>query len=216
MPEWACCAAQWKVIMIDPTSVASVRASAPQSPTSRALPLIRACGLLPDDPILSVGDMDGELLVTLRQLGHADITVLHPSLAALQRLRERLGDLERDMLLIETEVLDFQPRRRYALWHDCGFFQRLRHAEERHRYVQLVQFALRQEGDLIICAAGLEGAHHHHGASVERHSAGALAAELGGQFELMDQAGIEQTQGCGHSRQLLHCRFKRHAPVWVG
>jgi hypothetical protein len=197
---------------MDPIGPTACRAGLPQSPTARSLELLQACNLASDDPLLAAGDVDGQLLISLRQRGLTDITVLNPSLAALQRLREALGDLEDEVLLIETEVPAFQPRRRYALWHDSGFFQRLRYAEERHGYVQQLQFALRPEGHLIITISEAEGAQREQGVCC---SAVTLAAELGGQFELLDQA-LLQSGGSGPGQQLLHCHFQRHAPVWRG
>jgi hypothetical protein len=203
-------------MIIASTSPTPCRGGSPLSTTARSLELIRSCGLGPNDPILAAGDVDGELLAALRQLGHTDITVLHPRLEALQRMREALGDLEDEVLLIETEVPAFQVRRRYALWHDSGFFQRLRYAEERHGYVQQLQFALRPEGHLIISTPGLEGPQSVQGIPVMRYSAQRLAAELGGQFELRAQALQQQTGAQGRTDQLLHCCFQRHAPAWTG
>jgi hypothetical protein len=199
---------------IDHTGPASAGAGTLPEPAGRSLALVRACGLAPQDPILAVGDVDAQLLLALHELGHTDITLLQPSLAALQRLREALGELKHAVLLEETGLLGFHPRRRYALWHDSGVFGRLRHAEDRHRYVQLAQFSLRPEGHLIISTQGLEGADREHGASVERYSAPRLAAELGGQFELMDQVLVLGGEEHARDGQRLHCRFQRHAPVW--
>jgi hypothetical protein len=187
-----------------------------RSSTSRSLDLIRACRIGPEGPIITVDDVDPQLLVALRLLGHEDLTVLHPSLEALQKLREALGDLERQVLLIERDVLSFQPRRRYALWHDSGFFHRLRHAEDRQQYVQLMQFALRPEGHLIISTSGPEEEERDNGGPVERYSASLLVAELGRQFELEEHAIAMHTDEHGRSHELLHCRFQRHAPSSTG
>jgi hypothetical protein len=202
------------MMAIDSTAAdIATRAGTLRSSTSRSLELIRACRTGPDGPIITVGDMDPQLLVALRLLGHEDLTVLHPSLDELQKLRESLGDLEREVLLIEADVLSFQPRRSYALWHDSGFFHRLRHADDRQRYVQLVQFALRPEGHLIISTAGPEEEGRDDGGPVERYSASLLVAELGRQFELEEHAIAMHTDEHGRSHELLHCRFQRHAQL---
>jgi SAM-dependent methyltransferase len=186
----------------------------PSSLSVKSFELIRACGLAPEDPIIAVGDVDAHLLAALMGVGHRDLTVLHPSKEALEGLGQALGDLAGEVILIEADPLRFQPHRRYALWQDRGFFHCLTHPDDRQRYVEVVQYALRPEGHLIISAFGPEGPAEDSGVPVERYSASKLAGELGHQFELAEE-GLELhplTQG-GY-KQLLHCRFRRHAPRW--
>jgi SAM-dependent methyltransferase len=185
-----------------------------RGPTVKSLELIRACRLGPDDPIIAVGDLDAHLVTQLFAAGFEDLTVLHPSVEALERLREVLGHLGSEITLLEADPLRFQPHRRYALWHDRGLFHRLTHAEDRQRYVEVVQQALRPEGHLVICAVGPDGPEQYEGAPVARYSASRLAAELGRQFELTEHGlAIHPALG-GENHQLLHCRFRRHAPRW--
>jgi hypothetical protein len=187
-------------------------ACSPPSPTATSLALIRACRLSLDDPIIAVGDVDAQLIAALRRGGYQDVTVLDPSLERLEGLRAVLGDLERELLLIEADVLTFRARRRYALWHDRAFFHRLTHADDRQRYVEVLQYALRPEGHLIINAFGPEGPEDDRGVPAERYSASRLAAELGAQFELAEQGLVLHREARGPGQQLLHCRFWRHAP----
>jgi hypothetical protein len=173
-----------------------------RSDTAQPVELIRASGIRPGEPVIAVGAVDAALIAALRDLGHEDVTVLDPSLERLQELRVALGDLEREVLLIETEVLTFQPRRRYGLWYDAGLFPGLKHAEERQYYVQVVQFALRPEGYLIITSA-------EPGSPAEQRNAGELAAHLGRQFELKGALDLRR-----HGRPRLCCSFQRHAPTF--
>ena len=186
----------------------------PSSLTVKSLELIRACGLAPEDPIIAVGDMDAHLLAALLDVGHRDLTVLHPSKEALEGLRQALGDLAGEVILIAADPLQFQPHRRYALWQDRGFFHYLMHPDDRQRYVEVVQYALRPEGHLIISAFGPEGPAQDSGVPVERYSASKLAGELGRPFELTAEGLELHPLAGGGYQQLLHCRFRRHAPRW--
>lgn len=182
--------------------------------TVKSFELIRACGLAPDDPIVAVGDVDAHLIAALLDVGHRDLTVLHPSMEALEALRQALGDLEGEVILTEADPLQFQPHRRYALWQDRGFFHRLTHPDDRQRYVEVVQYALRPEGHLVISASGPEGPTEDRGLPLERYSAPRLAAELGRQFELSEEGLELHPLPHGGYHQLLHCHFRRHAPHW--
>jgi len=185
-----------------------------RSLTAKCLELIRACRLAGDDPIIAVGDVDEHLVAQLLAAGFRDLTVLHPSGEALAGLRGALGGLEHEVHLLEADPLQFRPHRRYALWHDRGLFQRLTHAEDRQRYVEIVQQALQPEGHLVICAAGPDGPDQYAGAPVARYSASKLAVELGKQFELAEHGLAVHPAPRGEGQQLLHCRFRRHAPRW--
>lgn len=182
--------------------------------TVKCLELIRACRLGADDPIITVGDVDMHLVNALLMAGYGDLTVLHPSVEALDEVRQALPQIGDRLILLPIGTLQFQPQRRYALWHDRGLFHFLTYPEERQRYVELVQQALRPEGHLVICAFGPDGPLQFRGAPVARYSAGRLAEEFGGQFELAEHGLAVHPAASGENHQLVHCRFRRHAPSW--
>lgn len=186
----------------------------PGSPTARSLELIRACRIGPDDPIIAVGEVDPALVEALLGAGHRDLTVLHPSEEELEALRGALGDLVQEVRLLNEEALQFHPERHYALWHDRGYFDCLTHPDDRQRYVETVQYALRPEGHLVISAYGPGAPERRAGLAVTRFSADRLAAALGRQFELAEHSLATHPARGGESHQLLHCRFRRHAPHW--
>jgi SAM-dependent methyltransferase len=186
----------------------------PDSLSAKSFEFVRACQLGPNDPIIAVGDLDPHFLAALVRAGHRDLTVLHPSMEALEGLREALGDLESEVMLTEADPLQFEPNRRYALWNDRRFFHRLTHPDDRQRYVEIVHEALRPEGHLIISTFGPEGPAEDSGVPVERYSAARLAAELGRQFELVEDGFELHPAVAGGQHQLLHSRFRRRTPHW--
>lgn len=186
----------------------------PSSPTARSLALIRACGLAPADPIISVGDLDLHLVTGLVGAGYRDVTILHPSVESLEEMRAALGDLPWDVILMEANALQFDPDRRYALWHDRGYFDSLTHPDDRQLYVETVQEALRPDGHLVISAYGPEPPELGGPMPATRYSAEQLAATLGRQFELAEHGVAMHPAWGGKTQQLLHCRFNRRVPRW--
>lgn len=182
--------------------------------TVKSLELIRACRLGADEPIITVGEVDMHLVNALLMAGYGDLTVLHPSVDALDEVRRVLPHIEHRLILVPTDALGFHPKRRYALWHDRGLFHFLTHPEERQRYVEIVQQALRPEGHLVICAFGPDGPLQYHGVPIARYSASRLAEEFAGQFELAEHGLAVHPAPSGENHQLVHCRFQRHAPHW--
>jgi hypothetical protein len=188
-------------------------AAAPQWPCARSVELICECGLKSDDPIVDASG-SSELMESLLAAGYRDITVLQPSVEALERLRARVGDHADCVTLVSVKPGEFRPRRRYALWHDAGVFECLLHPEERQQYVETVQQALRPEGYLVLMTSGPNAPPEHAGHPIRRYSAQTLPAELGSQFELSCHGLAQQPASGGPVQELLHCRFTRHAPRW--
>jgi len=184
-----------------------------ESEIMKSLELIRACGLRAEDPIIDVGGAAEALVSALLSAGFNDLTVVDPSLEGLERLRERLDHAD-ELTLIHQEVTHFRPHRRYALWHDRGLFHFLTHPDDRQEYIEVLQQALRPEGQLVLVTAGPEGPPGLGGVPVVRYTPQSLLAALGGQFELAEHSlGVHLTP-TGESHQLLHARLRRHAPRW--
>ncbi len=176
--------------------------------------LVRACGLKAEDPIIDVGGALSSPVAAWLAAGFRDISIVDESLDNLQALRADLGEGAKHVDFVHAGVLEFRPHRRYALWHDHGVFHRLVHPDDRQRYVEIVQQALRPEGSLIVTTFGPEAPDEDGGAPIVRYSAQTLQPELGGQFELAEHSlGVYRpASGAGH--QVLHCRFRRRAPRW--
>ena len=177
-------------------------------------PLVRACGLQPDDPIIDLGGASHSPAAAWIAAGYRDISVLDEDTEALEALRRRLGDAAQWVSLLRVHVLEFRPQRRYALWHDRGVFHRLVHPDDRQLYVEIAQQALRPEGNLVITTFGPDGPERYAGGAIVRYSARTLPAELGSQFELAEHSLGVHRLSSGEGHQLLHCRFRRHAPRW--
>jgi hypothetical protein len=208
-------------MMIEPRSMidhraehAHVNASRHEGPLAKSLQLIQACALSLNDPIIDVGGASAALADALLRAGYRDITILDPSHAALDLLREQLGERAGEVVLINEDVTRFRPQRRYALWHDMGVFHRFTHAEERQEYVEVLQQALRPEGHVVIATCGPEGAERTRDVPVRRYSAQTLEPEFGSQFQLAEHAIVTHRAPLGDGEQFLHCRFRRNAPQW--
>ncbi len=177
----------------------------------KSLELIRGCGLRADEPLIDVSGGSPLLICSLLDAGFKDLTVLNASYELLEALRE-YPESGAHVIVMARDVIGFHPARRYALWHDRGVFQLLRHAEERQQYVESAQEALRPEGHLVIATAGPDGPQECGGLPVSRYAVTTLAEELGGHFELAEHSLVMHHAGHGELHQYLHCRFRKHAP----
>ena len=192
---------------------AATVASASHPRASKSLQLIRACRLQSDDPIIVIAAGTPLLVEALLAAGYSDLTVVHRSSEELDALHRQINGFAHRPTLLSAEVTEFHPRRRYALWHDSDVFPLLTYPEERQRYLEVLQEALRPGGYAVIATPGPAGALQWRGLPVRRYSALTLPAEFGQQFELTEHSLETERTPSGEHQEHLYCRFRRRAPT---
>ena len=170
--------------------------------------LILATGVDRQSPIIDVGGGASRLVEILLESGFSDLTVLDISSTALQRLKERLGSRASLVTFVESDVTEFQPRRRFAVWHDRAVFHFLTKPEERQRYIATLRASLQSEGHVIIASFGPEGPLQCSGLDVMRYDPESLAAELGSDFILIEFVDELHVTPSGGKQQFVYCRFQ--------
>lgn len=150
------------------------------SPTV-SLELIEATGCPRDGAIVDVGAGASRLVDALLDLGYTDLTVLDIAESALDAVRERLGE-ESPVELVACDLLDWEPTRRFDLWHDRAVFHFL-DADQRASYHELVLETLIPGSWIIIGTFALDGPETCSGLPVTRSSTTDLIEFLGDAFE---------------------------------
>jgi hypothetical protein len=126
-------------------------------------------------PIIDIGGGDSKLVDFLLVDGFSDITVLDISGKAIERAKLRLGALAEKVHWIESDINDFVPTRKYALWHDRAAFHFLTTTEEQERYVNLVNARVTEF--LVIGTFSEEGPLKCSGLEIQQYS----------EFSMVDQ-----------------------------
>ena len=80
---------------------------------------IQAFKLKKNTPIIDIGGGDSLLIDALFDLGFTDLSVLDISKKALQRAQKRLGSRSDKVNWIASDIIEFEPKRKYGLWHVC-------------------------------------------------------------------------------------------------
>jgi hypothetical protein len=86
---------------------------------------------------------------------------------------------------VEADVLEWEPDRRYGLWHDRAVFHFLVDEVEREKYVESMSRALEPGGTLILGTFAADGPEVCSGLPVRRYSATDLSAALGEAFVVL-------------------------------
>jgi SAM-dependent methyltransferase len=168
-----------------------------------SLDLIRAAGVSLSAPILDVGGGTSRLVDHLLMGGYSDITVLDIAPAALERTKVRLGNAATAVKWIVSDMRDFHPEHRFALWHDRAVLHFLTSRPDQERYVKTLTNVLIPGGHVVLATFGPEGPDRCSGLPVQRYSLDELGALLGAGFRLRRSAVQVHSTPRGNPQQLL-------------
>jgi trans-aconitate methyltransferase len=136
-----------------------------------------------DDPVIDVGGGESTLVNHLLAGGFGDLTVLDVSGVALAETRKRLK--KAPVTMVESDLLAWQPERRYGPWHDRAVFHFLVDPADRTAYLGVLRAATGPGSALVVGTFATNGPPSCSGRAVARYSPDALAAALGGGFEVV-------------------------------
>ena len=134
--------------------------------------------LLRDLPgsVVDVGAGSSTLVDELLAEGRDDVTVLDVSAGALELSRQRLGPSAAGVRFVVTDLLAWQPERRYDAWHDRAVLHFLTDPAEQVAYADLAARAVRPGGGAVVGVFAEDGPTECSGLPTARHSADTLAA----------------------------------------
>lgn len=178
--------------------------------------------LAPDrtSALIDVGAGASTLVDGLLKRGYGAITLLDQSEIALALTRARLqtdpvlARLSSGIDWLHADLLDaVLPHQAFDLWHDRALFHFFTSESQRRRYLQVVRYALRSGGSLIIAVFAEDGPTHCSGQLVRRYSLGELSLVLGSEFNLVDHRLDSHLTPSGHRQSFLHAcfRYQHHA-----
>ena len=152
-----------------------------------SLRIIQTSGVDPSTGVIDVGGGASALAEHLLEAGYSYLAVLDISAAALVHARQRMGANAAKVEWIEADITRFAPSRQFGVWHDRAVFHFLTDHSDRWSYVEAMTHTLLPGGHAIIATFALDGPEKCSGLEVVRYDAPAIAAELGGDFELVEQ-----------------------------
>lgn len=115
-----------------------------------SLDFIDSINLSKDSPIIDVGGGDSFLCDNLIERGYKNITVLDISDVAIQRAKIRLGKNSNKVNWIVSDILNFKPKKKYAIWHDRAVFHFLKDNNNIKTYINSLSNGLAKNGRLIL------------------------------------------------------------------
>lgn len=153
---------------------------------SISLEMMEAAGLTRETCVLDVGGGESRLVDVLLGRGLDCLAVLDLSDEALHHAQERIGAKSLAVTWISADVTGPWFVKPMDIWHDRAVFHFLVAPAQRERYIAHMHQSLKPHGTAIIATFAPDGPEKCSGLPVARYSPEALAAELGGAFQLIE------------------------------
>lgn len=181
-----------------------------QEHAAMSLQFIRDTGVPQDAHILDVGGGASVLVDDLLDAGYRNLSVLDISAAALRVAQARLGQAASRVHWIEADITQLElPEASIDVWHDRAVFHFLTNAQDRQRYVQTVQHAVKPGGHVIIATFAEDGPLKCSGLDIVRYRPDTLHHEFGSGFDLVkSEKEVHHTPG-GTDQNFVYCYCRR-------
>jgi len=174
-----------------------------------SLELIERAGATKDSDIIDIGGGASRLADHLLERGFRRVTVLDISQGALDLACLRIGRRASEVRWIAADVTEWNPSRRFDIWHDRAAFHFLVDPSDRAAYVARLKEALRPGGHAIIATFALDGPEKCSGLPVYRTDASGLAKELGDEFTLVESRRHDHVTPSNATQRFQFSVFQR-------
>ncbi|RZS97929.1 class I SAM-dependent methyltransferase [Cecembia calidifontis] len=174
-----------------------------------SLDLIEEFGINKNSAILDVGGGDSLLVDHLLALGYKDISVLDISSTSLKKAKIRLGKNADKIEWIHSDIIDFNPDRKYDVWHDRAVFHFLMDKEKIDIYLKISSLHIKPGGWLFIGVFSETGPETCSGLPVQRYSTVALAETFSMSFDCVKSFNTDHITPSGVTQNYSFCCLKR-------
>ena len=172
-----------------------------------SLDFIHSFNLAKTAKLIDIGGGDSKLVDFLLDEGFEDITVLDISAKALEKAKQRLGDLADKVKWIVSDITEFEPPTTFDLWHDRATFHFLTNKEQITRYMNTARKAVK--GYLTIGTFSDNGPMKCSGLDIKQYNEQTLTAELQNGFDKIRCITEDHITPFNKTQNFLFCSFKR-------
>ena len=159
------------------------------------------------DKIIDVGCGKSFLADNLLKLNYENITLVDISLNALNEVKSRLKN---DYLnFIETNILNFNSKNGYDIWHDRAVFHFITDKKEINRYLKICNKQINKGGILIIGTFAEDGPLKCSGLEIKRYSINNLKELFKENFEFIEGFKKLHSTPFDTQQSFTFCVFKK-------
>jgi SAM-dependent methyltransferase len=162
-----------------------------------------------DAKIIDVGGGDSYLIDNLIALGYINLFLLDISFNAIERLKNRLGANAEKVTFIVSDILDFQPKITFDVWHDRASFHFLTSENEVAVYKMLVYNSIATNGFLFLGTFSENGPLKCSGLNVTQYSEPKLESVFGSFFDKIKCFEVIHQTPFDTIQNFIFCNFKK-------
>ncbi len=174
-----------------------------------SLDLIEKTSISKKAKIIDVGGGDSFLVDHLLDMEYEDVTVLDISEFAIERAKKRLGEREKLVKWIVSDIMNFDPPEKYECWHDRATFHFLTEEKEISQYVKTVSNCIKEDGNLIIGTFSDSGPEKCSGIPIKQYTEKTLVKVFSNTFQKLECHTIDHQTPFNTIQNFVFCRFKR-------
>ena len=171
-----------------------------------SLDFIRSFKLDKRAKIIDVGGGDSKLVDFLLYEGFENITVLDISGKAIERAKKRLGGSAKKIKWIECDIVEFEPKETYHIWHDRAAFHFLTSSEQIEKYKALTRKAVKNY--MVLGTVSENGPKKCSGLDIKQYNETQMEATFNG-FDKIECKTEDHTTPFGTTQHFIFCSFKR-------
>jgi len=182
-----------------------------QADAARSIALIEKYAATTPAPILDVGAGNSRLADGLVAAGWGDVSLLDLSTVALEQTRVRLGKKARMVQFITADLTDWQPPRRWAIWHDRAVFHFMVTPKAQAAYLAALDQGTRPGATVVMATFSPDGPEKCSGLPVQRYSGDTLGQRLGPNYRRLFSETRDHTTPTGGTQNFTLAVFQKTA-----
>lgn len=173
-----------------------------------SLEFIHSFNLSKSASIIDIGGGDSKLVDYLLNEGFENVSVLDISEKAIERAKQRLGDMAMKVNWIVCDVTEFHPTANYDCWHDRAAFHFLTTATDIDAYMNTARQAVKNF--MVIGTFSDKGPKKCSMLDVHQYSEEQLQEQLHNGFDKLKCVTEDHTTPFKTKQNFLFCSFKRN------
>ena len=162
-----------------------------------------------DQAIIDVGGGNSHLSLVLFEIGYTDLTILDLSSQALKRSKSRFVSEADQVNWITTDILQFEAKQAFQIWHDRAVFHFLLDEDEIHKYAVVAGNSIVKGGYLILGTFSLTGPKMCSGLPITQYCEEDFCRVFEKYFELVECFENIHTTPSGNPQNFIWVVFKR-------
>lgn len=162
-----------------------------------------------DANVIDIGSGDSHLVDVFIEKEYKNIYVLDISANAIERSKNRLGDMAKKVHWIISDITDFNPSVKFDFWHDRAAFHFLTSEEQVNKYVAIAEQAIKPGGYLILGTFSEKGPKKCSGLEIKQYNATSISSRFEKYFERFKCIEENHITPFGTVQNFLFCSFKR-------